>query len=73
MDKEELNHLSRQILDAAIAVHKEMGPGLLEAVYQQCLVKELTLRNIKVNTMVPIPLQYKGYTLNKDYIIDIFG
>jgi GxxExxY protein len=71
MDKEQLNHFSRQILDAAIAVHKEMGPGLLEAVYQQCLVKELTLRNIKVNTMVPIPLQYKGHTLNKDYIIDI--
>lgn len=48
-----------------------MGPGLLEAVYQQCLVKELTLQELSVATMVPVPLQYKGYTLNKDYVIDV--
>lgn len=48
-----------------------MGPGLLEAVYQQCLVKELVLRGVKVYTMVPVPLQYKGHLLNKDYVIDI--
>ena len=48
-----------------------MGPGLLEAVYQQCLSKELSLRNIKVRSMVPIPLIYKGYPLNKDYVIDL--
>ncbi|MBL7858481.1 MAG: GxxExxY protein [Cyclobacteriaceae bacterium] len=71
MDKEQLNQISKQILDASITVHKEMGPGLLEAVYQQCLVKELTLRDIKLNTMVPVPLQYKGYLLNKDYILDV--
>lgn len=71
MTREELNKLSKIILDASITVHKEMGPGLLEAVYQQCLVKELILRNIKVNTMVPVPLQYKGHLLNKDYVIDI--
>lgn len=71
MTKEVLNTLSREILDASIAVHIEMGPGLLESVYQQCLVKELFLRNIKTTTMLPIPLQYKGYTLNKDYVIDI--
>jgi GxxExxY protein len=71
MNKEAFNTLSKEILDAAIAVHREMGPGLLESVYQQCLVKELSLRSIKLSTMVPIPLQYKGYTLNKDYVIDI--
>lgn len=54
-----------------MSVHKEMGPGLLESVYQHCLVKELTLRGIKVNTEVCIPLQYKGHLLNKDYVIDI--
>lgn len=48
-----------------------MGPGLLEAVYQHCLVKELRMRNIIVETMVSIPLVYKGYLLNKDYVIDI--
>jgi len=70
MNKEAFDTLSKEILDAAIAVHREMGPGLLES-DQQCLVKELSLRSIKLSTMVPIPLQYKGYTLNKDYVFDI--
>jgi GxxExxY protein len=71
MTQEELNDLSKTILDASISVHKEMGPGLLEGVYQQCLVKELIMRDVKVNTMVPVPLHYKGQLLNKDYVIDI--
>ncbi len=71
MEKPELNHFSSIILDAAITVHKEMGPGLLEAVYQHCMVKELRNRQINVNTMVTVPLYYKGDMLNKDYIIDI--
>ncbi len=71
MEREILNQYSKEILDAAITVHKEMGPGLLESVYQQCLWKELTLRDIKVRAMVPIPLVYKGYPLNKEYIIDL--
>ena len=71
MEREILNQYSKEILDAAITVHKEMGPGLLESVYQQCLWKELTLRDIKVRAMVPIPLVYKGYPLNKDYVIDL--
>lgn len=71
MNQEELNNLSKVILDASISVHKEMGPGLLEAVYQQCLVRELLIRDVKVSTMVPVPLQYKGHMLNKDYYIDI--
>lgn len=71
MSPDQLNALSKVILQASISVHKEMGPGLLEAVYQQCLVKELTLQELSVATMVPVPLQYKGYTLNKDYVIDV--
>jgi GxxExxY protein len=71
LEQETFNQYSKEILSAAITVHKEMGPGLLEAVYQQCLTKELSLRNIEVRSMVPIPLIYKGYALNKDYIIDL--
>ncbi len=71
MEKEQYNFLSKEILDSSITVHKEMGPGLLETVYQHCLVKELRMRNITVETMVPIPLIYKGHVLNKDYVIDI--
>ncbi len=66
-----LNKLSATILNTAITVHREMGPGLLESVYQQCLIKELTGRQVRVDTMVPVPLYYKGEPLNKDYVIDI--
>jgi GxxExxY protein len=71
MNKEKLNTLSKEILDAAIAVHREMGPGLLESVYELCLLKELQLRGIFVENQVPIPLFYKGERLYKDYRIDI--
>jgi GxxExxY protein len=66
-----LNQLSRIIFDAAVSVHKEMGPGLLEAVYQHCMIKELRNRNVNVYTMVPVELHYKGEPLNKDYVLDI--
>lgn len=71
MNKDELNHLSKEILAAAIAVHKEMGPGLLESVYELCLLKELQLRGINAENQVLIPLFYKGEQLNKDFRIDI--
>jgi len=71
MNKERYNQLSKEILDAAITVHKEMGPGLLESVYELCLLKELQLRDIFAENQVPVPLIYKGYELNKDYRIDI--
>jgi GxxExxY protein len=48
-----------------------MGPGLLESVYQQFLVRELTIRDLQLETMAAIPLVYKGHVLNKDYVIDI--
>jgi GxxExxY protein len=48
-----------------------MGPGLLEAIYQQCLLKEFSLRDVFVEATVPVSLMYKGYNLKKDYVIDI--
>ncbi|HCE56588.1 MAG TPA: GxxExxY protein [Prolixibacteraceae bacterium] len=71
MNKDRFNQLSGEILDAAITVHKEMGPGLLESVYELCLFKELQLRNIFVENQVAVPLYYKGENLNKDFRIDI--
>jgi GxxExxY protein len=71
MTKEQYNKLSKQILDASLTVHKEMGPGLLESVYESCLLQELSLRNIKVESQVFLPLHYKGVELNKDFRIDI--
>jgi GxxExxY protein len=68
---EELNHFSGIVLDAAIAVHREMGPGLLETVYHHCLLEELSYRSIEFKTQLQVPLVYKTVALNKDYCIDI--
>ncbi len=46
MNREKLNNLSKVILDSAIEVHRQLGPGLLESVYEHCLVKELSLRKL---------------------------
>lgn len=71
MYKKSYNILSKELLDAAIAVHREMGPGLLESVYELCLLKELQLRKIFVENQLPVPLFYKGVDLNKDFRIDL--
>ncbi len=72
MERERFNQLSKQILDPSITLHKGMGPGLLESVYELCLLKELHLRNIKAENQLPVSLFYNGEGLNKDYRIDIF-
>ena len=66
MNKEELNSLSAKILDSSIAVHKTMGPGLLETVYNHCCIQELRDRDIRVDANVMVPLIYKERALNKD-------
>lgn len=71
MGKQQYNQLSKQILDASIFVHKEMGPGLLESVYEICLAKELHIRGIKTQRQVFLPLYYRGEVLNKDFRIDL--
>ena len=71
MTHEEYNKLSGIILDCCITVHKEMGPGLLESVYEWCLMKEFELRNIYAEHQVMIPLRYKGFELEKQFRADI--
>ena len=69
-----LNKLTYSVIGAAIEVHKALGPGLLESVYQQCLRKELTLRNIKHASEFKIPYSYKGcdvdINLRCDFLIE---
>jgi len=60
----DLNQLSSLIIKAAINVHKELGPGLLEAVYQACMVIELKKMGIKVQTEVPVEIFYNGQKVN---------
>jgi GxxExxY protein len=62
----ELNQLSSQIIKAAINVHKELGPGLLESVYQSCMVIELNDMNIKIESQVPLPVFYRGQKVSEE-------
>jgi GxxExxY protein len=60
MQKEQINKLSGIILDCSIEVHRNLGPGLLESVYEVCLCKELSLKGIKFQRQVLLPVNYKG-------------
>ncbi len=71
MKRERYNILSKEILDASITVHKEMGPGLLESVYEMSLMKEFELRKIYAVNQISLPLFYKGHELGKSFRIDI--
>jgi GxxExxY protein len=71
MEKDRYEYLAREVLGASLEVHKIMGPGLLESVYEYCLWKELIMRNIYAERQVMVPLFYKGEGLRKDYRIDI--
>ncbi len=71
MQKENLNKLSGIVLDCSIEVHRNLGPGLLESVYEVCLCKELSLKGIKFQRQVLLPVNYKGEKLDADYRIDV--
>ncbi len=71
MTVEEINRLSKNIIGAAIEVHRYFGPGLLENTYKEALVKELALRNIKASKEVEIPCIYKGDKLGVGYRADV--
>jgi GxxExxY protein len=68
--KEQANWLSNQIIGAAIEVHRQLGPGLLESAYQTCHKHEIVLRNIPIQTEVPLPVHYKGVQLDCGYRMD---
>ena len=63
--------LTHQIIGAAIDVHRELGPGLLENVYEECLCHELSARGIPFEKQKPIPVVYKGAKLDCGYRADI--
>lgn len=69
--KTEIDDITLSIFKSAVSVHQEMGPGLLEAIYQHCLIEEMRDRGLQVEKSVIVPLHYKTKPLNKDYVIDI--
>lgn len=70
-DRVFLDELSSKVIGAAIEVHRIMGPGLLESVYEECLMNELTLRGIASARQVEAPLYYKGQLLQDRFRMDI--
>ncbi len=64
------NQLTHEIIGAAIEVHRVLGPGLLESAYEECLARELTLRNIKFERQKPLPVVYKDVKLDCGYRLD---
>lgn len=63
--------LTREIIGAAIEVHRHLGPGLLESAYEKCLLRELALRGLKYETQVPLRVSYKGEDLDCGYRLDV--
>ncbi len=61
---EELNRVSKEIIGAAIEVHRHLGPGLLESIYEKALLHELELRGLKAHSQIVVPVTYKGLTIN---------
>ena len=67
----DLNNLSGQIIGAAIEVHKALGPGLLESAYEECICRELSLRDIPFERQKEVPVEYKGCKLDCGYRLDL--
>lgn len=63
--------LTDHILVAAIEVHRNLGPGLLESVYEACLGREFEIRMINFSRQVSLPIEYKGLSLQNGYRIDL--
>ena len=66
-----ITDISYKIIGCAIEVHKQLGPGLLESVYQTCLIDELKMRGLKVQSEIVIPILYKGKNLGGQFRLDL--
>lgn len=66
-----INEITDKVIGCAIKVHTELGPGLLESAYQECLFHELLSENLIVEKEKPLPLVYKGVKLECGYRIDL--
>lgn len=65
-----LNEITGNVIGAAIEVHRQLGPGLLESAYKECLCREFLIRGINFEKEKPLPLEYKGTKLECGYRLD---
>ncbi|HMM80169.1 MAG TPA: GxxExxY protein [Pyrinomonadaceae bacterium] len=68
---DEIDRLTETVIGAAIEVHREIGPGLLESAYEECLAFELSLRGLRFERQKPLPVRYKGVNLDCGYKLDL--
>jgi len=69
--KKYLNELTYRVIGCAIEVHKHLGPGLLESVYEKCFLRELNLQSIANKCQICVPLEYKGLQLDTELRLDV--
>ena len=69
--KKFITQMSYEIVGCAIEVHKTLGPGLLESVYEKCFVQELILNGFRVESQIIIPIEYKGLQLDANLKLDL--
>ncbi len=70
---EKANALSYKVIGAAIEVHKNMGSGLYEAIYEKCLMRELELKGIPAINQLTVPIEYKGYVFKEPLRLDVIA
>ena len=70
-DRADLNELTKQVIGAAIEVHRHLGPGLLESAYETCVAYELKQLGLSFQRQKPLPLYYKEIQLDQGYRIDL--
>lgn len=71
MTKKEITQLSYEIVGCAINVHKHLGPGLLESVYQKCMVSELIRNGFFVQQQISVPIVFNGLVIDADLRLDL--
>ncbi len=71
MKKEDIEIIGREIIHSSYYVHKSIGPGLLESIYQTCLTEELSYRGLFVEKEVFVPLFYRNKQIQKDFRLDL--
>jgi GxxExxY protein len=70
-ERDRLNRLSNVVIGAALRVHSELGPGMLESAYEECTLFELTDKGLHVERQKPLPLIYRGHRLDCGYRVDM--
>jgi GxxExxY protein len=65
--------LTHEVIGAAIEVHRQMGPGLIESIYERCLMRELELRGIRAVSQKLVPISYKGFVFEEPLRFDVLA